>query len=83
MTKKENLLRQLSAVQFVMWEIHLYLDTHPTDKEALSLHEKYQIKFAKLKHEYEECFGPLSAFNGNGFEWLKNPWPWDNMECDN
>ena len=82
MTKKESLLRQLSAVQFSLWELHLYLDTHSNDMEALALHEKYEVKYKKLKNEYEECYGPLSPVKGEGIEWLKNPWPWDITEGD-
>lgn len=28
MTKRETMLRRLSAAQFTQWELHLYLDTH-------------------------------------------------------
>lgn len=82
MTKKETLLRKLSMAQFSLWELHLYLDTHANDMEALSMHEKYEIKYAKLKKEYEDTFGPISPVQGEGIEWLKNPWPWDNTEVD-
>ena len=77
MNKKEKLLRSLSAVQFALWELHLYLDTHPADMEAISLHEQYGIKLNKLRREYEEAYGPLTPGVGEGVDWLKNPWPWD------
>lgn len=82
MNKREKLLRSLSSVQFALWELHLYLNTHPQDMEALALHEQYEIKYMKLKAEFEENFGPLSSTSGEGIEWLKNPWPWDNTESD-
>lgn len=82
MTKQESLLRQLSAVQFSLWELHLYLDTHSNDLEALALHEKYEIKYYKLKEEYEKLYGRISPSQGEGIEWLKNPWPWDISEGD-
>ena len=77
MSKREKLLRQLSSVQFALWELHLYLDTHPGDLEAISMHERYEVRFASLKKEYEEKYGPLSPMLGEGVDWLKNPWPWD------
>jgi spore coat protein JB len=77
MNKKEKLLRSLSAVQFALWELHLYLNTHPADLEAIALHEQYSVKFEKLRREYEEQYGPLTPQKGEGLEWLKNPWPWD------
>ena len=68
----------LSAVQFAMWELHLYLDTHPEDIGALKLHSKYEEKYLKLKDEYEANYGPLYSNSGSpGVHWLKNPWPWD------
>lgn len=82
MTKRETFLRKLSTAQFALWELHLYLNTHPTDMEALAMHERYEVKYAKLKSEFEEAYGPLSPVTGEGAEWLKNPWPWDTTEDD-
>ena len=82
MNGREKLLRQMSAAQFSLWELHLYLNTHPSDLEALAMHEKYEVKYNKLKNEYEENFGPVSSASGEGIEWLKNPWPWDITEVD-
>lgn len=77
MSTREKLLRNLSSIQFALWELHLYLDTHPNDLEAVSLHEKYEMKFMNAKREYEERFGPLTPTVGEGVDWLTNPWPWD------
>ena len=77
MNNREKLLRTLSSVQFALWELHLYLNTHPNDLSALAMHEKYSHKFAQLRDEFEESYGPLSPKSGEGIEWLKNPWPWD------
>lgn len=77
MNEREKLLRNLSSAQFALWELHLYLNTHPGDMGALAMHEKYEIKYNKLKEEYEEKYGPLTPRRAEGIEWLKNPWPWD------
>ncbi len=77
MKNREKLLRSLSAVQFALWELHLYLNTHPADLQAIALHEQYEMKLAKLRGEYEEKYGPLTPMAGEGVDWLKNPWPWD------
>ncbi len=82
MTKRETLLRKLSTVQFALWELHLYLNTHPTDMEALAMHERYEVQCAKLKSEYEDTYGPLSPMTGEGALWLQPPWPWDVSEDD-
>ena len=77
MSKREKLIRSISAAQFALWELHLYLNTHPADMEALALHEQYEIKLKKLMREFEDKYGPLTPMTGEGVEWLKNPWPWD------
>lgn len=41
MTKRDALLRDLSAQQFAAWETGLFLDTHPTCKQALEAHAEY------------------------------------------
>ena len=82
MSKRETLLRKLSTAQFALWELHLYLNTHPMDMDALAMHERYEVQYAKLKHEFEESYGSLSPMKGEGAEWLKNPWPWDATEDD-
>ncbi len=75
---KKKLLVRLSSVGFAMYETRLFLDTHPGDKEALAMLEKYQTKYNALKAEFEEKYGPLTLNGMNSDEWLCNPWPWDN-----
>lgn len=77
MSREKNLLNRLSAVQFALWETHMFLDTHPGNKEARRMHESYQKKFEALRKEYEETCGPLTLSGENSDEWVKNPWPWD------
>ncbi len=75
---REELLRKLSAAQFAMWELHMYLDTHPTDAQAMSLYRKYEVKGNELKKEYEERYGPITFRTSDmAAEWLENPWPWE------
>lgn len=76
MNERMKLMRSLSAHQFAAWELHLFLDTHPCDKEAKRMHEKHMARVAELREEYESKFGPLTA-SGDGCEWLKDPWPWE------
>lgn len=82
MTKKEAMLKNLSAAQFRLWELHLYLDTHPWDLQMLEIYNKTKMKYKSLREEYEEKFCPLTANDAHGIEWLKGPWPWEPEECD-
>ncbi len=78
MNERAKLMRMLSAAQFALWEMHMYLDTHPFDKEAIALFKKHEMRYAELKKAYEEEYGPLTI-RGEGMpvKWLENPWPWD------
>ncbi len=73
------MLLRLSSVQFAMWEMRVYLDTHLDNKEAQKLYKKYAKQYEELKEEFEEQFGPITLSDGNSDEWLKDPWPWDNQ----
>ena len=80
MKDRETLLRQLSAAQFAAWEMHIYLDTHPQDKEALKAMQKYRREAERLHHEFQEKFGPLTVsdtIDDMSFTWINNPWPWE------
>ena len=70
------------AVRFAMWDLHLYLDTHPGDLAAVGLYNKQYKKYMLLREEYESVCGKLSARNAQGVEWLKDPWPWEKGWCD-
>lgn len=78
---KNNLKFRLQAIRFSMWDLHLYLDTHPCDRTAEKLLETYREKYCCIREEYENAFGPLTPAGGHGEDWLKNPWPWE-RECD-
>lgn len=79
---KMSLLKELSAVEFAAWELHLYLDTHKCDEKAMEMHQKYSARAKELKREYEELCGPLTHKTESGKEWVKDPWPWEYKECD-
>ena len=77
-----QLLRRISEAQFAAWELHLYLDTHPSDVRAAALMKDYNKKYEAIVQAYERKYGPLTAGDGESAEWLANPWPWDEMRCD-
>ncbi len=79
---KTELLKKLSAAEFALWDLHLYLDTHPGDLAAVGLYNKYYKKYMMLREEYESACGKLSARHAQGVEWLKDPWPWEKGWCD-
>lgn len=73
-------LAELQALEFVLVELGLYLDTHCDDAEAFELFREY----AALKREglkrYEAMYGPITlkaVADSNCFTWLNDPWPWE------
>lgn len=65
---KKKLKSQIEAVQFAMWELHLYLDTHPNDIGALDLYKKYEEKNDKLVCEFEKAFGVFYSDSNPGIQ---------------
>lgn len=73
---RNKALIKLSAVQFAAWELHMYLDTHPEDKQAKMRYSELMSEYSLLKSEFESKFGPITK-PATGNEWLSDPWPWD------
>lgn len=85
--KKESLPKQyyrelgdLQAIDFVLMELQLYLDTHPDDLKAIKQFNRLALHRKKMKESFERQFGPLQS-NGNSlskhpWEWSRAPWPW-------
>lgn len=73
-------LSELQALEFVLVELGLYLDTHPTDQEAFALFQEYAALEQEGKKRYEAEYGPLTSAasaQGKTFEWIHGPWPWE------
>ncbi|MGE4277876.1 MAG: spore coat protein CotJB [Lawsonibacter sp.] len=72
-------LAELQALEFVVLELGIYLDTHPDDTEAFTMFKQYSAMEKAAKAAYESKFGPLmksSAASGENYRWLQDPWPW-------
>ncbi|KGR76731.1 spore coat protein CotJB [Ureibacillus manganicus] len=73
-------LEEIQAIDFILIELNLYLDTHPNDQEAINQFNETVKKSIKLKMKFDIDFGLLINF-GRGFtdcswEWNDTPWPW-------
>ena len=78
---RKELLNQIMAWGIIVTDMHLYLDTHPTDSKALEDYKKFAAKYGDLVSQYETQFGPLN-YSGTAkqgtFNWIDEPWPWQN-----
>lgn len=84
MNEQESLMRRINANSFAMWELHIYLDTHPGDCMAAAKMEEYRKETAELTAKYEEAFGPIhqTTQNTSRWAWIAEPWPWELGEGD-
>lgn len=77
---RNKLLKEISAVQFTLTELGLYLDTHPCDSKAIAAAAEAEKKRDELVKEFEEKFGPLTVGidqDDHDFNWINDPWPWE------
>ena len=71
---------ELQVLGFAINELALYLDTHPDDKEALTLYRQYQRLYQEGAELYNKKCGPLThdAHVDHGtYTWIEEPWPWE------
>jgi spore coat protein JB len=74
------LMEELQAVDFVLVDLTLYLDTHPYDYEAIQQFNTLAKQRGLLKKQIETLYGPLqqygNSYSGYPWNWDDCPWPW-------
>ena len=73
-------LAELQALEFVVLELGIYLDTHKDDAEEFNLFKQFSAMEKAAKAAYESKFGPITkeaAAAGDSYQWLCDPWPWN------
>jgi spore coat protein JB len=73
-------LEELQKVDFALVELTLYLDTHPTDMQAVQQFNQLAQRRQQLANEFEMKFGPLLQYGHSysrfPWQWIDSPWPW-------
>jgi len=69
-----QLLEELQALDFVLLELNLYLDTHPNDLNAVRQYNDLVRKRKAVRRQLVSIAGPLSHF---GHDYVSCPWNWD------
>lgn len=73
-------MAELMAIDFVLQELSLYLDTHQDDIEAFETWKAFQKLAAEGRKRYIEMCGPILRKDTAMFSswiWPDDPWPWD------
>lgn len=76
-------LTELQALEFVVLELGLYLDTHQDDAQAMELFRQYTALEKEGRARYEAMYGPVTqtaTAQSKTWAWLKDPWPWNYQE---
>ena len=77
-------LGELMALDFVVQELGLYLDTHHEDREALQLYTEYVRLLRQGTATFTDRYGPLEQTQVDlqtGYSWINDPWPWEPQAC--
>ncbi|MFC5529341.1 spore coat protein CotJB [Cohnella yongneupensis] len=73
-------LEELQVVDFALVELTLYLDTHPTDMQAVQQFNQLAQRRQQLASEFEMKHGPLMQYGHSysrfPWQWVDTPWPW-------
>jgi len=83
MSCNNELLRKVYETGFSLDDVALYLDTHPTDKDAMNYYRYVQQANRDAVRAYEQVHGPLMVdrVESNDWNWINNPWPWEGGNC--
>ncbi len=74
-------LHELQSIDFVLTDLTLYLDTHPSDTQALAQYQQFKDRREVLAKQFEQNPTPLTSFGGHdgthdSWQWNNTPWPW-------
>lgn len=76
---RDEMLKEITAIDFTIIDLHLYLNTHPMDKEAIIKYNSAVAKSQELRRNYEKLYGMLSPRSCSPYpwQWIAEPWPWE------
>ncbi len=86
MVSRNDIEKRIMAYRFALYDLGLFLDSHPCDQQAMYLRQMYKEKLTHLIDEYEQCYGKYILtqmdVEDNWKDWISDPWPWDGMKGD-
>ena len=82
MSHKEQLLKDIGIVDFVLVELVQYLDTHPFDRNAMEYFNHYSRMKNQMEKEFSQKYFPLRkdlAESNKEWRWGMAPLPWEGV----
>lgn len=80
MKDRDELLHTIQRYDFALYDLMLYLDTHPKCRHAMQLYAKYRKQREEAVKDYVEHYGPLMALQSDTtkkWNWGQGPYPWE------
>lgn len=76
---RDELMQRIMEFDFYIIDLHLYLNTHPDDAEAIKMYNDAVLQNRDLRAEYSQKFGMLTSnlcVSATPWQWIDGPWPW-------
>lgn len=80
MSNKEQLLHDIGIVDFVLTELTLFLDTHPSNGAAMEYFNHYSKIKNQMMKDFSQRYFPLTkdlAESNKEWRWGAAPLPWE------
>ncbi len=77
---QSSLLHTIMQYDFAIYDLVLYLDTHPNDTDSIKMYMDLKKQCKQFTDEYVRQCGPLNnkqVTDDNYFNWVSTPWPWE------
>lgn len=74
------LMRKIDEYFFALYDLSLYLDTHPDDCGALSKYHSLIETYKEYYDEYVKSYGPIAftdVKSDDYWTWVAEDWPWE------
>lgn len=74
-----SMMLELAALKMKAHDLHLFLDTHPDDQQALDDFLALVPKIEELQAQISKQFDPISVYESaktTPFNWITAPFPW-------
>jgi len=77
---RDELLKQLTILDFMLVDLALFLNTHPQEREAIEEYNAVACEADRVRADFERLFGPLCSYRSKNpapvWTWMDDPWPW-------
>lgn len=78
---QKTALLALQQLSFSLVDLNLYLDTNPTNQQAINDYNQLFEEYWEAKANYELQYGPMNNFGHcpatYPWSWINDPWPWE------